>query len=674
MPVQPLRRALATITAAATVAGLAVAVVAPLPAAAELSATGKGKIKIKGHGWGHGRGMGQYGGFGYAVDHDKDYAWILDHFYRPTSAGSISTGQTITVRLVAHDDRHTIAFAPGGLESSVTGGSVYDALRVRHLGDHHYGIDWGSGCGGPWTEIAPDVEGPVKIRPASGGAENFVQTCEPDGSRRAYRGEIWATKDSEGPQRTVNRLKLEDYLRGVVPRESPASWGDSDGGNGMHALRAQAVAARSYAASESRYTYADTCDTTACQVYGGYWHSSTGSLEAGNTNTAIAETAGEVRVLNGAVARTEFSSSTGGWTTGTSFKNVRDRGDDTASNPNHDWTTSVSVSSIESAFPEVGKFRKLRVTERNGKGDWGGRVVEMKVVGKDGKVVVSGDTFRSRLGLKSDWFTFAGAGSGKDQAEKPKKIRTRGYWAVSRVGGFYALGKGDLPFFGSAAGIATVGEFVDAMAHPSGQGYYAVTDRGAVYAFDAPFYGAATDIATVGRFVAALMHPSGRGYYLITSEGAVYTFGDIPFYGAATDISVAGEFVTALMHPSGRGYYLITDEGAVYTFGRIPFHGAATNVPHNGIAAAMMAPDGSGYALVSRAAGVYAYGDFEFQGSLGNVSVVGTPVAAVAHPRGGYYVLTDAGALYAFDAPFFGSLSTIPHPGMIDLLWYPKAT
>ena len=49
--------------------------------------------------------------------------------------------------------------------------------------------------------------------------------------------------------KTVNLVRSEEMLRGIVPRESPASWGDLAGGAGMNSLRAQAVAARSYALS-----------------------------------------------------------------------------------------------------------------------------------------------------------------------------------------------------------------------------------------------------------------------------------------------------------------------------------------------------------------------------------------------------------------------------------------
>ena len=105
---------------------------------------------------------------------------------------------------------------------------------------------------------------------------NVLGVCRPDGSVVHYRGtvEFW---DTHVGTRTVNSVLVEQYVRGVIPREVPASWGDAP--NGMEALKAQAVAARSYGLSQDRAywvegpsgptRYATTCDTTSCQVYGG---------------------------------------------------------------------------------------------------------------------------------------------------------------------------------------------------------------------------------------------------------------------------------------------------------------------------------------------------------------------------------------------------------------------
>ena len=56
---------------------------------------------------------------------------------------------------------------------------------------------------------------------------------------KTYRGRMRMLVTANGLQ-TVNILPLEQYLRGVVPAESPASWP-------IEAVKAQAVAARSYA-------------------------------------------------------------------------------------------------------------------------------------------------------------------------------------------------------------------------------------------------------------------------------------------------------------------------------------------------------------------------------------------------------------------------------------------
>ena len=61
-------------------------------------------------------------------------------------------------------------------------------------------------------------------------------------------------------------MTLDEYLKGVVPHEMPPSWP-------LEALKAQAVAARSYAATSRRHADAnpeadaDVCTTTHCQVW-----------------------------------------------------------------------------------------------------------------------------------------------------------------------------------------------------------------------------------------------------------------------------------------------------------------------------------------------------------------------------------------------------------------------
>src|SRR4051812_10431817 len=79
---------------------------------------------------------------------------------------------------------------------------------------------------------------------------------------RAYHGTL-ALHSQGGGVSVVNGLPLDTYLRGVVPSESPSHWP-------LAALEAQAVAARSYAASELRpSSWDDLVPTPADQGYGG---------------------------------------------------------------------------------------------------------------------------------------------------------------------------------------------------------------------------------------------------------------------------------------------------------------------------------------------------------------------------------------------------------------------
>jgi SpoIID/LytB domain protein len=367
-------------------------------------------VELTGHGFGHGRGLGQWGALGYALDHGWDYTRILGHYYGGTTAGRLGADVPMTVQLTRFDGQVTAAtHGRGQLQTSAASGS-YAALRVRHVKANTFAVDRGSSCAGPWEPLA-ETSGPVTLSSLVASTENqadMVQACEPDGTRRWLRGDLQVL-EAEGVARTVNRLGMEAYLRGVLPREVPASWGALGSGSGMHALRAQAVAARSYAQAERRSAFAKTCDTTSCQVYGGVAVQAPGAaiatLEHPNTDAAVRETSTEVRLLAGSVARTEFSSSTGGWTAGGTFPAVEDLGD--TRSPNHNWSASVPVSTIESAFPQLGSLEAVNVTRRNGLGDGGGRVQEVVLQGSSGSVTRSGPQLRADFGLRSDWFFVA---------------------------------------------------------------------------------------------------------------------------------------------------------------------------------------------------------------------------------------------------------------------------
>lgn len=255
------------------------------------------------------------------------------------------------------------------------------------------------GAAGPGDPVTPRLDPNLDL-------SETIQRCVSNGVQRYYRGELRAVNNG-GAQRTVNALPVESYLRAVVPLEMPASWALLGDGKGAQALQSQAVSARSYSLAENRASYALTCDTISCQVYGGRALRSNGALtsnESDLANAAIAQTAGVVRMRGGEVARTEFSSSTGGWTAGGVFPAVEDLGDAVDRNPNYNWSVEISIASIESRFSGR-QLDKAYVSQRNGLGRDGGRVEEVTLQFGDETFTMTGNEFRRAFRLKSDWFT-----------------------------------------------------------------------------------------------------------------------------------------------------------------------------------------------------------------------------------------------------------------------------
>lgn len=372
---------------------------------------------FRGHGYGHGRGMGQWGALGYAVDHDWSGTQILNHYYGGTVTSSVPTTDQ-RVYLTATKGRDLVVTqTQGRMRVDGYGGEVA-AVRVVRLSATHFRLYRGGGCNGPWTLVGDMPASDLEVRsavPASDDPSLMLQHCTA-GMTRYYRGSLRLVR-ALGSVVTVNQVGTEDMLRGIVPREVPASWADVGGGRGLRAVRAQALAARSYALSgDVRWgSWATTCDSQTCQVYGGYGTRAEGSgtivrLEDARTDLAVRQTTNEVRVFpDGRIARTEFSSSTGGWTAGGVFPAVRDDGDDISSNPHHSWTVTLSRAQIEAAFDayfgrDMGAWTGFDQYVRDGHGDLGGRVVRVRAGFSNGNVSVTGEQMRSILSLKSGWF------------------------------------------------------------------------------------------------------------------------------------------------------------------------------------------------------------------------------------------------------------------------------
>ncbi|MGY1619685.1 SpoIID/LytB domain-containing protein [Geodermatophilus sp. SYSU D00691] len=372
-----------------------------------------GVVKLAGHGYGHGRGLSQYGANGGARS-GATSAQILD-FYYPGTASVRSAPWGVKVQ-VTNDGDDVLVLADAGLavhDLATGGGGVLPggpvAWRiVRSAGKYGVHFQQPDGHWEAWTIGGSQLfDGPVQF---SGPA--IVRVVRP-GDVRGYRGAVLGVASGTGLV-TVNNLSLQDYLRGVVPREMPASWPAA-------ALEAQTVAARSYTVAKMLRKpagqYWDICDTTACQVYAGARTWVNGALtlkEEASTDAAINATDGIVRQSGGATILAEFSSSNGGWTVdgGVAYLQARqDPWDGVVASAAHSWSASLSKATLQSAFPSVGTLVSLEVTSRDGRGEWGGRVLTVVLRGVNSSgaataVTVTGNQIRSAAGLRSNWFTF----------------------------------------------------------------------------------------------------------------------------------------------------------------------------------------------------------------------------------------------------------------------------
>lgn len=206
-----------------------------------------------------------------------------------------------------------------------------------------------------------------------------------------YRGTIEVARADDGSLRLISELSFEDYVKGIaeVPRDWP-----------MAALKAQVVAARTYALN--RYRFAETsgdwdlCATTECQVYVGM------RVEAGPWGDrwvrAVQETAGQVLLHRGEPAVTYYSSTSPGRTF-----DVEDRFGGEAlpylrgGEEEDDGDSPLSRWRVEVPFRDLARFLEIE-------GLWPGGRISGATAGEGGirvsgrsQVVLSKDDLRDAL-------------------------------------------------------------------------------------------------------------------------------------------------------------------------------------------------------------------------------------------------------------------------------------
>ena len=224
-----------------------------------------------------------------------------------------------------------------------------------------------------------------------------------------YHGDFEYFRYHQDRLTVIGVLDLEDYVKGVVPYEMPASWS-------LEALKAQAVCARTYFAanvnSVSQYKF-DVYNTVYSQAYGGTKNATA------NSDAAVDQTAGQYLTYNGKMCSALYSSSSGGGTednlnvNGNNYhpylKGVIDPYEASVASLNSysSWTEVMSptklggkvglgaVESLEPTYSATNNCIKIVLTDVNGK-----------------TATVQRDACRTKLGLNSIHYTITRDSSG----------------------------------------------------------------------------------------------------------------------------------------------------------------------------------------------------------------------------------------------------------------------
>jgi stage II sporulation protein D len=344
---------------------------------------------VRGHGFGHGVGMSQYGAYGYAKQ-GKSYPFILGHYYSGATLGSLNGPRIVRVLVDISGGDVAFSGATSACGKRLDGSRSYQAHRAGAS------LKLRSSAGKPLADCGS------KLRASGGGRVAILGVG-------TYRGALEAvpTSSDAGSLNVVNAVPVDQYVKGVIPNESPASWPQA-------ALRAQAVAARSYALSvQVSGNGFDLYDTVSSQVYDGL------SSETASTNEAADATRGQVVMYGGKIAETYFSACSGGHTESVQnvffgppipyLVGVPDPYDYHC--PLHNWTLKFSGAEISAKLGSYldGQLKRIVVTKRGSSP----RIVWATLYGTGGATKIRGDQLAAALGGYDRWMSFQKVVNGK---------------------------------------------------------------------------------------------------------------------------------------------------------------------------------------------------------------------------------------------------------------------
>ncbi len=361
---------------------------------------------FKGSGWGHRVGLSQYGALEQAKD-GRGWKTILGHYYKGTSFGSNNVPAALRVHLAGAVPQVTVeagsrfTFTSDGTEIAASpGGDGRWTVRQQPVGSFTIFRPNGTPAGVPVTASRPLK---INYEPSS-----TIVTVQETGAR--YRWGKLELSPSGDKIRVILDIATQRYLRGLA--EVPASWP-------IEALRAQAVAARTYAADKALRAghHRSGCDCTLFsdtrdQVYRGYEREDPAVSNNSRWVAAVDDTAGQVVQYSSKPIQAYYHSSSGGkteaagdvWSSDLPYlKPVADEWSLRSSNPYARWEVRLAQEEVAARLG----FKRVDSIEVKSK-TAGGGVKEAVVRGNETKTY-KGTDLRSKLALRSTMFQIAGS-------------------------------------------------------------------------------------------------------------------------------------------------------------------------------------------------------------------------------------------------------------------------
>lgn len=385
----------------------------PSPSGSPGPTTLPATVTFYGRGYGHGVGMSQYGAYGRALAGQDDLT-ILAHYYQHTTVSTTSNNWVRVLVLSSWTASSTGPLRLYGLSGTFTFdgiATVFPAGAQARLVPTVV-----SSTSTTWRLVVLAADGVTKLYDAPTTGDLWMRPAQPatvlrlyskPSSYDQYLGNLHIMAKATAPTvSVVNQVRLESYLRGVVPSEMPYFWPTA-------ALEAQAIASRGYAVYHLHPTTGtyDVYDDTRSQVY----HGVIG--EEATTDAAITATAGVVLRYGTAIADTFYHSTGGGatennedaWPSASGaiiaspvayLRGSSDRAPDGTSYDNlapyATWhTATYTLAQIQAFFAvdsrtDVGTLVAIDLTHRG----VSGRLISVTLYGADGTIrTVSGPVF-----------------------------------------------------------------------------------------------------------------------------------------------------------------------------------------------------------------------------------------------------------------------------------------